>query len=107
MTPSKRIIDCGRHAGCGLRLPPIRAGAVLVHVAGRVGGPVAGEDGGAHLDLRRPPGDRRSSGPASALDGFAQGNADAIQLGARRLFKSPLNQRAKLEPVFEAGREGS
>jgi hypothetical protein len=41
------------------------------------------------------------------LDAFAQGNADAIQLGARRLFKSPLNQRAKLEPVFEAVREGS
>jgi hypothetical protein len=32
--------------------PLIRAGAALVHVAGRVGAPVAGEDGGAHLDLR-------------------------------------------------------
>ena len=36
------------------------------------------------------------------MDDFAQGNTDAIQIGARRLFKSRINRRAKLEPVFEA-----
>jgi DNA processing protein len=35
------------------------------------------------------------------MDDFAQGNAEAIQLGARRLFKSRLNRRAKLGPVFK------
>jgi hypothetical protein len=39
--------------------PAMRAGTVLVHVAGRVGAPVAGEDRGAHRDRRRPPGARR------------------------------------------------
>jgi hypothetical protein len=37
----------------------MRAGVSLVHVADRVGAPVGGEDSGAHLDLRRPPGARR------------------------------------------------
>jgi DNA processing protein len=36
------------------------------------------------------------------MDDFAQGNSDAIQLGARRLFKSRLNRRAKLTPVLSA-----
>ena len=35
------------------------AGATLVHLAGRVAGPVAGEDGGAHRELRRVLGARR------------------------------------------------
>ena len=45
--------------------PLIRAGAVLVHVAGRV----AGEDGGAHRDWRRPSGDRlrAETGPISII----------------------------------------
>jgi hypothetical protein len=59
MTPSKRTVNRARHAGGGRRLRPFRAGAVLVHVAGRVAGPVAGEDGGAHRELRRVLGARR------------------------------------------------
>lgn len=47
------------------------------------------------------PSSGRSSGLASALDDFAQGNADTIQVGAWRLFKSRINGRAKLDPVFK------
>jgi hypothetical protein len=39
--------------------PAMWAGATLVHLAGRVAGPVAGEDGGAHRELRRVLGARR------------------------------------------------
>jgi hypothetical protein len=39
--------------------PLIKVGGVLVQVAGRVAGPVAGEDGEARLDLRRAPDARR------------------------------------------------
>ena len=48
MTAGKRTVDCRPHAGSGLSAL-IRAGAFLVHVAGRVGASVAGEDVGAHL----------------------------------------------------------
>ena len=57
MTPCRRTMDHGRHARVWPR--SFRAGAVLVHVAGRVDAPEAGRMVGAHLDLRRPPGDRR------------------------------------------------
>jgi DNA processing protein len=35
------------------------------------------------------------------MDNFAQGNKDAIDLGARPLYKSRLNQRAKMDPILE------
>jgi predicted Rossmann fold nucleotide-binding protein DprA/Smf involved in DNA uptake len=35
------------------------------------------------------------------MDDFAQGNADTLHLGARRLFKSRINRRPKLDPVFK------
>ena len=64
MTAGKRTVDCRRHAGSG----PAHFGRApsWLHVAGRVGGPVAGEDGRAHLDLRRPPGARRRASRSSS-----------------------------------------
>jgi DNA processing protein len=36
------------------------------------------------------------------MDDFAQGNAEAVRLGANRLLKSRLSRRARLDPVFQA-----
>jgi hypothetical protein len=36
------------------------------------------------------------------MEDFAQGNAEAIQLGAQRLLKSRLSRRAKLGDLFRA-----
>src|ERR1035438_2313973 len=57
MTAGKRTVDCRPHARGGRRLRPLWRG--VVHVAGRVAGPVGGEDGGAYRDRRRPPDARR------------------------------------------------
>ena len=69
MTPGRRIIDCGRHAGGGRRLRSLRRVPSWCIWRAGVGGPVAGEDGGAHLERRRPPGDRRraETGPTSII----------------------------------------
>jgi hypothetical protein len=45
----------------------MRADAFLVHVAGRVGAPMAGEDGGAHRDRRLPGARRRAETDARSI----------------------------------------
>ena len=35
------------------------------------------------------------------MDDIAQGNAEAIRLGARPLYKSRLSRQARLEPVLD------
>ena len=47
--------------------PPMRADAFPVHVAGRVGAPMAGEDVGAHRDRRRAPDARRAETNATSI----------------------------------------
>ena len=78
MTPCKRTMDRGCHGGVSAA-PAMRAGASLVQVAGRVGAPVAGEDGGAHRDLRLPPGNRRrADADARSIAGPVPGAAPVL-----------------------------
>jgi hypothetical protein len=89
MTPGKRTMD--------------RAGAVLALVGGRVGGPVAGEDGGAHLDLRRPPGARRR---AETDAQFAPEKAQLHNVPICWPCDLPICRRWPGEPL-EAGKQGA